>query len=273
MRTGQVPPPGVPQPTGRYPLPNGVTGPVPPLPNAHAHMNGISPAGPPPSLSAPPPYGPANPTAQPNAMHGPPAPPGHPGQQFPGGMAPRPPLGPQQRLPNGGPSYRSPTMAPSPQSQGNPQQPPAGPMGHLGRSPSMSTINRSSMPPPNGPQPMQGPGPTGSAHPTPTLAYQQLHRPSSGFDASSQHPMNPHRSPAMGGRMPQTQERSHMDSTHHSLDAELGSYPPDLIGEAKLRANLGERDAQSLTVEEKVRLCLLAYSAGVAYPNLCHRKA
>jgi hypothetical protein len=51
-----------------------------------------------------------------------------------------------------------------------------------------------------------------------------------------------------------------MDNTHHTLDAELGSYPPDLIGEAKLRANLGERDAQSLTVEEMVRLCLLAYS-------------
>ncbi len=37
-----------------------------------------------------------------------------------------------------------------------------------------------------------------------------------------------------------------------SLDAELASYPADLMGEAKLRAGLGEREAQSLTMEEKV---------------------
>lgn len=113
------------------------------------------------------------------------------------------------------------------------------------------------MPPPNGPQPPQGPGP-GSAHPTPTLAYQQLGRPSSRLDTNSQNPMNPHRSPAMGGRMPQTQERSHMDGAHHTLDAELASYPADLLNDAKVRANLGGRDGQSLTVDEKVRLCLLA---------------
>jgi hypothetical protein len=271
MRANQVPPPGVPQPPGRYPLPNGVAGPVPPLPNAH--MNGITPTGPPPSLSASP-YGPANPAAQPNTMPGhpgPPSHPGHPGQPFPGGMAGRPPLGPQQRIPNGGPPYHSPTMAPSPQSQGNPQQPPAGPMGQLGRSPHMSAMNRVAMPPPNGPQPPQGPGHTGSAHPTPTLAYQQLGRPSSSLGTSSQHPMNPHPSPAMGVRILQTQDRSHMDNAHHALDAELGSFTPDLIGEAKLRANLGGRDAQSLTVEEKVRLCPLAYLA-VVDPTLCHRE-
>lgn len=70
--------------------------------------------------------------------------------------------------------------------------------------------------------------------------------------------MNPHLSPALGGGMRSTVDRSHMDRTHHTLDAELASYPPYIIGEAKLRANLGDRDAQSLTVEEKVQFCLSA---------------
>jgi hypothetical protein len=133
----------------------------------------------------------------------------------------------------------------------------------------MSTINRAAMLPPNGPQHAQGPSHAGSAHQTPTLSYQQIGRPSSGLDAASQNPMNPHRSPALGVRMPPTQERSHMESRHSALDAELASYPPDLLGEAKLHANVHDREAQSLTLEEKVRPCLLAYLA-VAYPNLCH---
>ncbi|KAI9507670.1 hypothetical protein F5148DRAFT_999071 [Russula earlei] len=243
-RASQIPPPGVPHPQTRYSLPNGAAGPVPPLPNPH--MNGI-PVGQPQSLSATP-YGHANPATQPNGMPvPPPAPPGHPGPPFSGPMLGRPPLGPQQRLPNGASQYHSPTIAPSPQS-GNPQQPPAGPMGQLGRSPHLSTINRAVMLPPNGPQPPPGSGPTGGAHPTPTLPYQQVGRPPSGHDASSQNPMNPHPSPAMSGRIPPGQERSHMDNT---LDAELATYPPDLMGEAKLRAGVGDRDAQSLTLEEK----------------------
>lgn len=239
-RTAQVPLPGVPQPPGRYSFPNGA---VPPMPNSA--INGMGhPTGQPQSLPAPP-YGPANPATQPNGLPGHPAPPGHPGQQFPGGMVGRP-LGPQQRMPNGGPPYQSPTIAPSPQSQGNPQQPPAGPMAQLGRSPHMGNLSRPAMPPPNGLQHAQGSGPPGSAHPTPTIPYQQLGRPSSGLENPSHNPMNPHRSPAMGGRMAPGQER-HMDA----LDAELNSYPPDVMGEAKLRAGVGDRDAQSLTVEEK----------------------
>src|SRR6266851_1325273 len=253
LRTAQGPPPGVPQAPGRYSIPNGVAGPM-----SNTHINGIGPTGQPPSLSAPP-YGPTNPPSQPNGIHGPPGPPGPPGQPFPTGMVGRPPLGPQQRLPNGGPPYQSPPIAPSPQSQGNPQQPQAGPIGQLGRSPHMSTINRAAMLPPNGPQHAQGPSHVGSAHQTPTLTYQQIGRPSSGLDAASQNPMNPHRSPALGVRMPPAQERSHMESRHSTLDAELASYPPDLLGEAKLHANVHDREAQSLTVEEKVRPCLLAY--------------
>jgi hypothetical protein len=57
--------------------------------------------------------------------------------------------------------------------------------------------------------------------------------------------------------------------TMRALDAELNSYPPDIMGEAKLRAGLGDRDAQSLTLEEKVSRRLLAHLA-VAYPSLCH---
>jgi hypothetical protein len=177
----------------------------------------------------------------------PPSHPGAPGQPFPGGMGGRPP-GPQQRLPTGPQQFRSPTMAPSPQAQGNPSQPPAGAMAQLGRSPHMSTVNRAAMPPPNGSQHPQGPG---SAHPTPTLSYQQLGRPPSSHGISSQNPMNPHRSPALvAGRIPPGQDRPHMDS---ALDNELASYPADVLGDAKRHAGLGDRDPQSLTTEEKVR--------------------
>jgi hypothetical protein len=37
------------------------------------------------------------------------------------------------------------------------------------------------------------------------------------------------------------------------LDNELGSYPADLLGDAKRHAGLSDRDPQSLTIEEKVR--------------------
>lgn len=243
LRSGQVPPSGVPQSARYPPHPNGAPG-HPPL--SAGHINGIVPGGQPQSLSAPPPYGPSNPAAQPNGIPGPPqAPPGAPGQPFPGGMAGRPPLGPQhqQRPPNA--QYRSPTIAPSP--QGNPPQPPAGAMGQLGRSPHMSTMNRPAMPPPNGPHHAQGPGP-GSAHPTPTQSYQQLGRPPSSHDVSSQNQLNPHRSPALAGRHPPGQDR--MD---HQFDSELASYPPDVLSDAKRHAGLGDRDNQSLTTEEKVR--------------------
>jgi hypothetical protein len=217
-------------------------------------MNGIGPGEPPPSLFIPP-YGPANPATHLNGIPGHPVPPGPSEPPVPGGMVRNPLLGPQQRLPNGGPPYQSPTIAQSPYSQGNPQRPLAGPMGQLGRSPHMSTFNRAAMPPPSDPQFTQG---TGSAYPIPTFTFQQLGRPSSSFASSSRNPVEPHPSPALGGHMCPTVERSHMDRTHPTLDAELGSYPMYLIGEATLRANLGGRDARSLTVEEKVHFCLSA---------------
>ena len=241
QRAGQVPPPVGPQPPARYPIPNGVPGTAPSLPGGQ--MNGIGPGG---QLAH---YGQANPPSQPNGMPGHPGPPGPPGQPFPPGMVNRPPMGHQQRHPNGAPQYHSPTIAPSPQSQGGPQQPSAGPMGPLGPSPHM---NRAAMPPPNGPQHPQGPGSVASAHQTPTPAYQQLPRPHSSHDTSSQNHMNPHPSPAMSGRLPPGQERSHMDGSRSSLDADLASYPPDIVGEAKLHAGFGDREAQSLSADEKV---------------------
>jgi hypothetical protein len=126
-------------------------------------------------------------------------------------------------------------------------------LGQLGRSPHMSTVNRAAWPPPNGPQYAQG---ADSAHPTHALTLQQLGGPSSGLATSSRNPMNPIPSPALGRRMSPIVEWSHMENTHYTLDTELASYTPDIIGEAKLRANLGGRDAQSLTMPEKVCFCL-----------------
>ena len=62
--------------------------------------------------------------------------------------------------------------------------------------------------------------------------------------------MNPHRSPALGGRIPPGQDRAHVDL---ALDNELASYPAEILGEAKRNAGLSDRDLQSLTIEEKVR--------------------
>jgi hypothetical protein len=66
--------------------------------------------------------------------------------------------------------------------------------------------------------------------------------------------MNPRQSPALvAGRIPPGQDRSHMDS---APDNEFASYPTDVISEAKRQAGLSDRDPQSLTNEEKVRLPL-----------------
>jgi hypothetical protein len=134
-------------------------------------------------------------------------------------------------------------------------------MGQLGRSPHMSHMNRAAMPPPNGPQ---GPGAAGSAN---HLYQQQLGRPPSSHDTSSHHPMNPHPSPAMAGRVPPGQDRQHMDSPLTMVDAELAGFPPDLVGEAKVRANLGERDAHSLTAEEKVSSRPRVLIGGYSFPS------
>jgi hypothetical protein len=90
------------------------------------------------------------------------------------GNPPFPAQGGASRLPfptHHGPSQNGPPLPPImaqyPQAQDNPPHP-AGAMAQLGRSPHMSDVNWAAMPPPNGPQHPQGPGLTGSAHPTPS---------------------------------------------------------------------------------------------------------
>jgi hypothetical protein len=39
----------------------------------------------------------------------------------------------------------------------------------------------------------------------------------------------------------------------NAWDAELATYPPEVINDAKRHAGLGDRDTQSLNNEEKVR--------------------
>ncbi|KAH9976558.1 hypothetical protein BJV74DRAFT_798678 [Russula compacta] len=197
-QAGHVPHPSVAQPPlGWYPLLNGMTGPVPPLPNTQ--INGIGFAGQPLSLTAPY-YSPSNPTTHPNGIPPPPAPPGAQDNHF---------------------WEQEPIL--SVRGNNSQQWHTAGPMAQLNCSLHMSAINRTAMPPPNGPQHLQGPPPAaaGSAHLTLTMAYQQLGCPPSSHGTSS-HLMNPHISPAL-----------------------------ELMGEAKQHASLGGKDAQSLALEEK----------------------
>jgi hypothetical protein len=43
-----------------------------------------------------------------------------------------------------------------------------------------------------------------------------------------------------------------------NIDAEFGTYPPEVISDAKRHAGLGDRDTQSLSPEEKVRRLSIA---------------
>jgi hypothetical protein len=61
-----------------------------------------------------------------------------------------------------------------------------------------------------------------------------------------------------------------MDGPQGALDAELASYPAELIGEAKYRAGVGDRDAQSLTTEEKVCPCSLTLFMIARSCAFCH---
>jgi hypothetical protein len=240
LQTGGISPSVNPQPLIRYPLPNGVPG-LTPSPPA-GQMNGIGPGGQPTY------YGLANPPSQPNDRPGPPGPLIAPGQPFPPDMDIHPSMNHEQRHPNGAPQYYSPTMAPSPQSQGGPQEPSAS-LGPLGPSPHM---NWAAFSPPNRPQHPQGPDLVGSAHPIPAPTYQQLVRPHGSHDTSSQNHMNPHPSPTMSGLLSTDHERSHMYDPHGSSDAELVSYPADIVGEAILPAGFGDWEAHSLTAKNKV---------------------
>ena len=169
-------------------------------------MNRIGPVG------RPAYYDPPNPPFQANNVPGHPNLPGAPRQPFSPGLVHQSPMGQQQRRPNGVSQYHFPTTVPSPQYQGGSQQ------------------TSASFPPPNDPQHPQGSTSVASAHPIPSPAYQQLVRPQSNNDTSSQNHMNPH---TLSGRLPPSQNRSHIDETRGSPEIELTSFPVDVVGEAK----------------------------------------
>ena len=181
-------------------------------------MNGIGPVG------RPAYYGPANPAFQTNNVSGYPNLPGAPGQPFSPSLVNRSPMGQQQRRPNGVSQYLFPTTVPSPRSQGGPEQ------------------TSASFPPPNDPQHPQGSASVASAHSIPSPAYQQLVRPQSNNDISSQNHMNPH---TLSGRLPPSQNRSHIDETRGSPEIQLTSFTADVVGESQL-----------LATKEKVCNCL-----------------
>jgi hypothetical protein len=238
QRASQGPHPDNPQLSAHYFSPNVVTGTAPSLPTNQ--MNGVGPVG------RPAYYGPANPPSQTNGVPGSPGLPGSPGQPFSPNLVNRSPMGQQQRRPIG--VYHSPTIVPSPQSQGGLQQTPASPMGPLGSSLHM---NRA-FPPPNDPGHPQGSGSVGSAPPTPSPAHPQLVRPQSNNDTSSQNHMNPH---TLSGRLTPSQKRSHIDETRGSPEVELTSFPADVMGEAQVRGGFHDREVQSPAAREKVGNC------------------
>ncbi|KAL4072884.1 hypothetical protein V8B97DRAFT_271670 [Scleroderma yunnanense] len=196
------------------PIPNGAQGPMPyPMPASGPQPNGIPiPSG------APTPAG-ANPS-QP--------------QNFP--QLGQRPAAPQHRGPNGVNPYQSPTMAHSPQNPAtnpipNPQHPQP-PMGQLGPSPHMSQMAQGRMLPPGANM-----GAVSSAQ-------------ASQFGRSPSRPGTPgqsmiQRSPSLINRQPPPNPRE------ISINNELNALPRDILAIARQDAGLGDKDMQSLSVEEK----------------------
>jgi hypothetical protein len=182
---------------------------------------------------------------QPNGIPGTPVGPSVPGlapqQQQPGFQPMLPgqrPGGPQQRGPNNGPPFQSPTMAHSPQNPGGgpgPQQPP--PMGQLGPSPHMSHMQRGgNMLPPNGQQQATNP------------AFQQLQRPPSRTASPSNIMTQP--SPSMTARQPPGSMANITQDA--SFNNELSKIPGPIVSALRLEMGLGDKDLQHYNLEEKV---------------------
>ncbi|TFY65668.1 hypothetical protein EVG20_g5412, partial [Dentipellis fragilis] len=241
--TGNAPPPnrfpnGMPGPPGARP-PNGMP-------------NGVGPAGPPQGPPGPQPGMPMGGVPpQQNGMPGHPGPPGAPrwtSSKLPPARPPgqRPPQ--QQRGPNGAPPFQSPTMAPSPQQQ----------QGGMGRSPHMNTLGgRGGMPPPHGPGSQGQPG---SAHQTSTQSFQQVGGRPPSRQGTPQHAMNatnPHPSPSLANRMPPgvgPRQPQDMRQVEAQVNNEWAQIPSEILGQAKLDAGLGEKEATQLTLLEKQRI-------------------
>jgi hypothetical protein len=204
------------------PIPNGAPGPMSfPMQGPGPQQNGI-----------------------PGTPGGPPAPGSTPQQQQPGFQPMLPgqrPGGPQQRGPNNGPPFQSPTMAPQiPGGVPGQQQPPA--MGQLGPSPHLAHMPRGgNMLPPNGQQQATNP------------AFQQLQRPPSRTASPSN--MLTQVSPSMASRqtpgsMPNTAQEA-------SLQNELSKIPGPVLMALRHETGLGDRDVNTLSVDEKVACNLL----------------
>jgi hypothetical protein len=190
----------------------------------------------------------AAPTQQPNGIPGggpsvPGAPLQAPFQPLPPGQ--RPPLGPQQRVPNGMP-FQSPTMAHSP--SGGASQHGQTPMG-LGPSPHLAHMNRGGMLPPNSMQVMNNLGATQMN--TPTQSFQQIGRlPSPSVADGQNHHMKP--SPSFAARLPPGGMQPGGDMREPNITHELHRLPPATLVSAKQEAGVAEKDITAYTLEEKV---------------------
>lgn len=194
------------------------------------------------------------PNGIPGTPVGPPVPGSTPQQQQPGFQPMLPSQraggpGPQQRGPNNGPSFQSPTMAHSPQNSGilpGQQQPPA--MSQLGPSPHMSHMQRGGgMLPPNGQQQPANP------------PFQQHQRPPSRTASPSNILTQP--SPSMANRQPPGGAMN--ASLEASLNMELSKMPIPLLTSLKHELGLTEKEPQLFTTEEKV--CTVRFMHGRLY--------
>ncbi|KAI0737354.1 hypothetical protein C8Q80DRAFT_330501 [Daedaleopsis nitida] len=223
---GQRPPNQIPPQTNGVPpgstqpgaMPNGTHQNTVPFPGNAPQPNGIpgSSAGPPVSAGS----------SQPPGM-----PPGLTNQRV---MPPQ-----QQRAMNGAPPFQSPTMAHSPPNAPGAHPPNTiGSMGPVGTNQPLTQIGNSSRPgamhPPTGP-----PVPMAGQQPTPQSGYPQLGRSPSNPGSPAQNNMV-HQSPSFAARQPPG-----------NIDMELHRIPPPTLQKIKQDMNMGDKDSNLMTMEEK----------------------
>jgi len=179
------------------------------------------------------------------------APPQPPFQSLLPGQRP-PPLGPQQRVPNGMPPFQSPTMAHSP-TGGAPQHGQSS-MSQLGPSPHLAHMNRGGMLPPNSMQGMNNQGAQGN---TPTQSFQQIGRPPSPPTTPGHNNMMTQPSPSLAARQAPSGGQPGGDvrqAQEASITSELLRLNPSVLASCKQDIGLGEKDFQACSLEEKQRI-------------------
>ena len=162
-----------------------------------------------------------------------------------------PRAGPPQQQPQrtvNGTMQRSPTMAPSPQTQGGPQQPG-----------SMQTMR---MMPPNGPQARPGNGMPGAPHQTPQPAYQQIP------GATPSHPNSPAQQPGTtAGPSPSFS----VPQPPIDVNAEFWNIDTSKLNELKQELGLAHKDVPSLTIQDKVIPTCFYYMIMI-FTSCCRRE-